>query len=281
MYLQVLRLSENHTTNPVSLTEWQQLVESDPTFYWAENVQPEEENNTAVYFIDMQDEKGMDWFLCEDGSFKFQNTRLSMGHPYIQKIFEVADKLNAQVVQDEQIVLTNLGIREEELPLSEVKPVSPITQNTETYPVNAQPSVPKEPTPQDPPKAPVLETDNCVYDFPVLEVKPQRPKNLGRLKNKLKPPTPVTHVRLYTNEQEFYLGNAFQGELAALISQNDNRHYLVKNVWLELIARSDASYTFRLQTAFVAELSKAAYLYNEGSKIVVGNQAVSLVNKRH
>lgn len=102
MYFHIVRLSANHQVIPIGLSEWEAFVEQQENFYWADTAN--HSKNEAIYFINTQDEQGMDWFLREDGTFKFKNTKLSLEHPYIQKISEVAEALDAQVIKGDILI---------------------------------------------------------------------------------------------------------------------------------------------------------------------------------
>jgi hypothetical protein len=278
MFFQIVRLNEQRQAMPILLHEWHVVVDNDPCFFWAQSDPKDRFKNAAVYFIDDQDVRGMDWFLQDNGTFKFKNNHLSLGHPYIQKIFAVAEQLSAQVLQDNEVVLTFVDssyqapvntLLPEDHPIQHTSPAAPELDI-------ASKALVTKPTTTDNGFA----TEAPRYDYPVVEVKPQRPKNLTKLKRKIKELTAINHLKLYTTNQQIAPGEDFQGELIAHKSAHTtDGYYLVRNIWVELILQQGTTYTFRVQAPFMVELPKAVYVYHEGSKIVLDQKHISLGRK--
>lgn len=283
MYFHVIRRSIDGQFIPIAYDDWQQLVTQDTGMYWTKNECSERLPRVAVYFIDAEDQRGMDWYLRDDGTFRFQNTRLSEQHPYIKKIYEVAAQLKAEVIQHEQADLSCLF----NIPIGPVAEVQPDKLSVQATALEIK-SVAETKTNQVVPTTLTVPTGLSVvsqggYSFDVVEVKPQRPKNLPRIRSKLRENSQITHLRLYTSDHTLFIGESFQGEIVAPITwtrEGITKNYQVPNIWVDLVAVHQTSYTFRIQATFMVELPKVAYLYQEGSKIVLEQQAISLWGKR-
>ncbi|EAY31008.1 hypothetical protein M23134_07415 [Microscilla marina ATCC 23134] len=88
----------------------------------------------------------------------------------------------------------------------------------------------------------------------------------------------VTEIKIYT--EKLVLGGDWQGEVIAPITSSGGlddakaTHYLVRNVWLELIGYQVEYYIFRIQAAFMVPLPKVVYLYQQNSRIIVNKNVV-------
>ena len=265
MYFHIVRLSpKQHCPEPISIDEWQQLVNNDPSLHWSSSGHlpkanshkrnGQEKNGIAVYFCSRQDTQGMDWQLNAQGQFSFQNTGLSQAHPYIQKIFEVARLLNARVVEQVAPVFSMDTLAKEEPPMLAKKAVT-----TKGHKV--------------PSKASEAKDNKELYGLSIVDVKPQRPQNVHRIKKRIQENSEVTRLNL--RAEELQLGTSLQGDIVAPVPKSSSaQHYQVKNIWLELIAIKDAFYTFCVQTTFMIQLPDIVLFYKSGSKIVLDKAAI-------
>ncbi|WP_157558332.1 hypothetical protein [Microscilla marina] len=137
-------------------------------------------------------------------------------------------------------------------------PSSPLTPNTLTF------EQPQELT---------LESGLVVWD-----IKPKKPKNSLRVTKPVIENPQVTEIKIYT--EKLVLGGDWQGEVIAPITSSGGlddakaTHYLVRNVWLELIGYQVEYYIFRIQAAFMVPLPKVVYLYQQNSRIIVNKNVV-------
>lgn len=254
MYFHIVRLSpKDHHPQPISIGEWQHLVNNDPSLHWSSSGHLPEGNNAAVYFSSRQDAQGMDWQLNAQGQFSFQNTGLPQAHPYVQKIFEVARLLNARVVEQTEPVFSVSTLANQERPMLASKPVAPHGLEATS----------------------ATKSNKKLYGLSIVDVKPQRPQNIHRIKKRIQENSEVTRLNLRT--EALHLGSSLQGDIVAPVPKSDSaQHYQVKNIWLELIAIKDAFYTFCVQTTFMIQLPDIVLFYKSGSKIVLDKTAIYL-----
>jgi len=292
MYFHIVRLSANHQVRPIGLPEWEAFVEQQEDFYWTEASITSNNKNEAIYFMNTQDKQGMDWHLREDGTFKFKNTKLPIEHPYIQKITEVAQALDAQVVRGD-VPTTRVNSAQTVAPLVNRIPatlpyahqtvaVSPLvneaTAFSQSSPVLENTSLNVDAHPKEAKLPPASSS--------IMDVKAKSTRKLShRAKSQLKPPPAIKKLVLHTQEAEFHLGGSFQGDLIVPLVHNqteeeDDACFRIRNIWLAVIKVQGDIYTFEIETAFVVEVNQDNYFYQEKSKIVANRDRIEVSDGR-